>query len=52
MSTAPQPHSQVYGPQAPTAEDERVQEAVLKHLHHAVADDLTVPRRWPRSCAK
>ena len=26
------PHSQVYGPQTPTAEDDHVQEAVLGHL--------------------
>lgn len=32
MSSAARPHSQVYGPQKPTAEDERVQEAVLEHL--------------------
>lgn len=42
MPTPAKPHSQVYGPQAPTADDDHVQEAVLGHLIYLYPAQLTI----------
>jgi hypothetical protein len=42
MSSAPEPHRQVYDPKAPTADDENVQSTILQHLIDLYPAQLTI----------